>query len=56
MLNGFKYSKLLNNSIWPIDGTLTDTTTSSQSKPGASGKKGYSTFSKTLGLERDQMV
>ena len=29
-LNGSKFSKWLNSSIWPLDGTLTDTTTLSQ--------------------------
>ena len=38
-LNGFKYSKELNTSIWPIDRTLTYTTTPSQSGPGSNGNK-----------------
>ena len=36
-LNGFKYSKLLNCSIWPIDGTLTSNTIMSQSGTGSNG-------------------
>ena len=31
-LNGFKYSKWLNSSIWPIDGNLTGTKTPGQSR------------------------
>ena len=36
-LNGFKYSKWLNSSMWSTDGTLTDTNTSSQSGSGSNG-------------------
>ena len=36
----FKYSKRLNNSIWPIDGTLSDATPASQSGPGSDNKEG----------------
>ena len=36
-LNGFMYSKWLNNSILTIDGTLTDTTTPGQSRHGGNG-------------------
>ena len=32
--------KWLNSSIWAIDGTLTDTTTSGQSGPGSNGNEG----------------
>ena len=32
-LNGSKYKKWLNFSIWPIDGILTDTNTPGQSGP-----------------------
>ena len=39
-LLGFKFSKWLNRSIWPINGTLTDTTTPSLSKPGCTGNEG----------------
>ena len=39
-LNGFKYSKWLNNSIWPIDGTQTGTTTPSQGGPRSNGNEG----------------
>ena len=39
-LNGFKYSKWLNISIWPIDGTLTDTTAPGQSGFGSNGNEG----------------
>ena len=38
-LIGFKYSKLLNSSIWPIDGTLTGTNTPSLSVPGNNGNE-----------------
>ena len=36
-LNGFKYSKWLYSSIWPIDGT--GITTSDQSGPGSNGNE-----------------
>ena len=39
-VNGFKYSKLLDSSIWLIDGTLRGTTTPSQSGPGSDGSEG----------------
>ena len=32
-LNGFKYSKRLDSSIWPLDGTQTGTVTLDQSGP-----------------------
>ena len=38
-LHSVKYSKLLNSSIWPIDGTLIGTTTPGQSGPGSHGNK-----------------
>ena len=38
--NGFKYSKWLNSSIWPIDGTVTGTTTLGQSGPGSNSNEG----------------
>ena len=38
-LNGFVYSKWLNSSIWPIDRTLTGTTTSAQNEPGSNGNE-----------------
>ena len=38
-LNDFKYSKWLNNSIWPIDRTLTGTTTLGQSGLGSNGNE-----------------
>ena len=34
-LNGFKHIKWFNNSIWPMNGTTTGTTTPSQSGPGS---------------------
>ena len=37
---GFKYSKWLNSSIWPIDGILTGTTTPDQSEPESKGNEG----------------
>ena len=33
----FQYSKWLNSSIWPVDGTLTSTTKMTQSGPGSNG-------------------
>ena len=39
-LNGFKSSKWLNSSVWPIDGTLTGTTTPGQSEQGVILMKG----------------
>ena len=41
-LNGFQYSKWLNSYIWPIDWTLTSTTTSGQSGSGRQWKCSYS--------------
>ena len=38
-VNGFEYTKWLNSSIWPIDGTLTVTTTSGKSGPESTGNK-----------------
>ena len=38
-LNGFKYSKWLNSSIWPIDGALTGTSTAGQSELGSNGNE-----------------
>ena len=38
-LNDFKCSKWLNSSIWPLDGTLTGTTTLDQNGPGINGNK-----------------
>ena len=38
-LNGFKYSKWLSISIWPINGTLTGTITQGQSGPGNNGNE-----------------
>ena len=38
-LNSFKYNKWLNSSIWPIDRTLTGTTTLCQSELGSNGNK-----------------
>ena len=35
-----KYKWFLNHSIWPIDGTLTDTATTGQSEPESNGNKG----------------
>ena len=37
-LNGFKYRKPLNISIWPGDGSLTGTTTLIESRPESNGK------------------
>ena len=39
-LNGFKYSKWLNSFFWPIDGTLTGTTTLGQSGPESNSNQG----------------
>ena len=39
-LNGFKYSKWLNISIWPINGTLTGTTTQDQNWPKSNSNEG----------------
>ena len=39
-LNGFKYSKWLNSSIWCIDGTQTGTTTLGQSGPESNHSEG----------------
>ena len=39
-LNSFKYSKWLNSCIWPIDGTLTSTTTPGLCGPGSNANKG----------------
>ena len=51
-LNGFKYRKGLNSSIWPIDRTLTGTTTLGQSGPESNGNdRLHSTFPKAPGLE-----
>ena len=44
-------SKRLYSSIWPMNGTLTGTTTPSQSGPGLMTREGYSTFSKSPELE-----
>ena len=41
----------MNKSIWPIDGTLTDTTTPDQSGPGRNGNKGVFHTPKDPGLE-----
>ena len=38
-LNSFKFSEWLNLSIWPIDNTLTGTTTPGQSGPGSYDNK-----------------
>ena len=38
-LNGFKYSKSLNSSLWPIYGTPTDTSTSGCDGPGSNGNE-----------------
>ena len=35
-----EYGEVLNRSIWPIDGILTDTTTPSQRWPGSNGNEG----------------
>ena len=39
LLNGFKYSKWLNCSIWPIGRTLIGTSTLSKSEPGSNGNE-----------------
>ena len=39
-INSFKYSKGLNNSIWPIDGTLTGNITPSHSGPWSNSNEG----------------
>ena len=39
-LNGLKYNKSLNSSIWPIDGTLRDITSPGQSEPESNGDEG----------------
>ena len=38
-LNGFKFIKWLNISIWPIDESITGTTTSGQCWPGSNGNE-----------------
>ena len=38
-LNGFKYRKRLNSSIWPIDGILTGTTNLDQSGHKSNGQE-----------------
>ena len=38
-MNWFKYSKQLKSSIWPIDGTLTSTTTPGYGGPGSNGNE-----------------
>ena len=52
-LNGFKYSKWLSCSIWPIHETISSTTTPGQSGAGNNGKDVYSTFLKVPELECD---
>ena len=49
--NGFKYNKWLNISIWPMDWTLTGTTTLGVSDPGSNGYKEVLHISQTPGLE-----
>ena len=49
--NRFKYSKWLNSSIWPIDGSLTGTTTLGQSGPGSNGNEGVLHIPQTPRLE-----
>ena len=39
-LNSFKHKKWLDISVWPIDGTLTGTTTLGQGGPGSNGNEG----------------
>ena len=51
LLDGSKYSKWLNSSIWPTDGTLAGTTTSGQSRPRSNVSKGYLSFPRVLGLK-----
>ena len=48
--------KFLNRSIWPINWTLTGTTTMGQSGLGCNGNKGYSTFAKPPKLEPRQQM
>ena len=39
LLNGFKYSKWLNNSIWPTNETLTGIINMGRSGPGSNGNE-----------------
>ena len=41
---------MTNSSIWPLDNTLSDTTTPGRSGPGSNGNEEYSTLSKALAL------
>ena len=50
-LNGFKYSKRWNNSVWHVDVTLIGMTSLDQSEPGVMPMKENSTFLKAPGLE-----
>ena len=45
MQSFIKYKWFLNRSTWPIDGSLTGTTTPSQSEAGSSDNEGFSTLS-----------
>ena len=55
-LKRLTYSKSLNCSISPIDGTLTGTSTPDQSGPGSNGDQGCFTFPKIKGLEPDHQI
>ena len=55
-LNGFKYNKWLNSSVWSIDGTWTGAIAPGQSGPRSNAMKEYSAFLNSPELESQHQM